>query len=199
MVKTKYLSFTLLLLTFSSPNVKAQDQETEASGTITRGDDSGFVSVAMQDGQWKIYEEYIDWNKNDSIVAIANLTNAQDETGWNYLEIQTRESSPDQLQAQAAGLAEGYLTRTAIIENYKEFFGNDICASDPDACEWIKEAFRLNTMSVEGMISQKSQTDPYWHMVNLMYLQMNGVRQGYQMKALVHPRDGNFHFKVSYL
>ena len=26
-------------------------------------------------------------------------------------EVQTRESAPDQLQAQAAGIAEGYLTR----------------------------------------------------------------------------------------
>ena len=35
--------------------------------------------------------------------------------GWMILEVQTRESSPDQLQAQAAGIAEGYLTRISII------------------------------------------------------------------------------------
>ncbi len=140
--------------------------------------------------------EYVDWNYDDTVVAIANLTNAQAETGWNILEIQTRESAPDQLQAQAAGMAEGFLTRTATIESYKEFFGNDICSTDPDACEWIKEAFRLNTQVVEGMIAQKSQTDPYWHMVNLMYLQMTGLRQGYQLRNKLDPREGNNIFKL---
>ena len=53
----------------------------------------------------------MDWDEDHSIIARANFTNAQTSTGWMFLEVQTRESAPDQLQAQAAGIAEGYLTR----------------------------------------------------------------------------------------
>ena len=48
---------------------------------------------------------------DDSIIAIANFTNSQLETGWMYLEVETKESMADELQAKAAGIAEGYLTR----------------------------------------------------------------------------------------
>ena len=100
------------------------------------GDQSGFVSVAFRgtvfkpiywrskicafshsyfhlfsDGQWNLTADYLDWDEDHSIVARANFTNAQTSTGWMFLEVQTRESAPDQLQAQAAGIAEGYLTR----------------------------------------------------------------------------------------
>ena len=65
----------------------------------------------LLDGQWNLTAEYLDWDEDHSIIARANFTNAQTSTGWMFLEVQTRESAPDQLQAQAAGIAEGYLTR----------------------------------------------------------------------------------------
>ena len=65
----------------------------------------------FSDGQWNLTAEYLDWDEDHSIIARANFTNAQTSTGWMFLEVQTRESAPDQLQAQAAGIAEGYLTR----------------------------------------------------------------------------------------
>ena len=55
--------------------------------------------------------ELLDWDADHTIIARANFTNAQSSTGWMFLEVQTREFAPDQLQAQAAGIAEGYLTR----------------------------------------------------------------------------------------
>ena len=107
----------------------------QSEGKKLIGDQSGFVSVAFrgifslkayyrskiraififpvffQDGQSNLTAEYLDWDEDHSIIARANFTNAQTSTGWMFLEVQTRESAPDQLQAQAAGIAEGYLTR----------------------------------------------------------------------------------------
>ena len=69
------------------------------------------ILIFFSDGQWNLTADYLDWDEDHSIVARANFTNAQTSTGWMFLEVQTRESAPDQLQAQAAGIAEGYLTR----------------------------------------------------------------------------------------
>ena len=53
------------------------------------------------------------------MVVWANLTNAQTRSGWLYLEITSSPHFPDQLQARAAGLAEGYLTRDLILKYYQ--------------------------------------------------------------------------------
>ncbi len=53
----------------------------------------------------------ISFSSDPTVVAVANLTNSQVETGWMYLEVQTDEAKADEMQAFAAGIAEGYLTR----------------------------------------------------------------------------------------
>ncbi len=48
---------------------------------------------------------------NSSIVARATFVNSQLEDGWTHLEIVTNEVAADDVQATAAGMAEGFLTR----------------------------------------------------------------------------------------
>ena len=43
-------------------------------------------------------EDKIAWTKNDSLVARAVFDNAQNWSGWMYLEIVTKESAPVDLQ-----------------------------------------------------------------------------------------------------
>ena len=100
--------FILVFCLSISINYGQTDTETIEK---TIGDPSGFVSVSYRDGQWNLTAEFLDWEEDHSIIARANFTNAQSSTGWMFLEVQTRESAPDQLQAEAAGMAEGYLTR----------------------------------------------------------------------------------------
>ena len=38
------------------------------------------------------------------------------------------------------------------------------------------------------MIAQHSQNDPYWHQVNLYYLQMLGMTQGYNLRYVEEDR-----------
>lgn len=153
------------------------------------GDPSGAVSVSFQDGNWTITPGLMDWDDDINLVARANFTNAQSSTGWMMLEVETRESAPDQLQAEAAGIAEGYLTRISILEAYREFFLHDaICLENEGFCQWAASKFEANEALVSGKIKQFSQTEPYWHQVNLYYLQMEGMSKGYLEKALQDPR-----------
>ncbi len=41
------------------------------------------------------------------------------KTGWGFLEVETKSSWPDDQQAFAAGMAEGYLTRDLIYYFWK--------------------------------------------------------------------------------
>ena len=66
-------------------------------------------------------------------------------------------SSPDELQAEAAGMAEGYLTYTSIVEFYKEFFMNGICSKKPLLCQWVHQRLKINQAWVDGMVAQHSQ------------------------------------------
>ena len=55
----------------------------------------------------------------DSVVVWANLTDDQENNGWKYLEITTNEKMKNEIQAKAAGFAEGYLTRNFIYHYYQ--------------------------------------------------------------------------------
>jgi hypothetical protein len=57
----------------------------------------------------------LEWNDGASlrnVVARGSFENAQNKTGWMFLEIQTSESADDKVQARAAGILEGYFTRS---------------------------------------------------------------------------------------
>ena len=111
----------------------------------------------------------------------ANITNAQNSTGWHILEVQTKEAAPDHLQAMAAGLAEGYLTRISIIELYKQHYKGYRNCSDK-FCYWLKDTFEKNRAFIEDKIEEFSESDSYWHQVNLFYTQMEGMKRGYQLR-----------------
>ena len=61
--------------------------------------------------QLQIKEEDIAWSSDPTVAARASFVNAQNATGWMYLEITTNVDMQDEVQAMAAGLLEGYLTR----------------------------------------------------------------------------------------
>ena len=79
-------------------------------------------------------------NLLESVVVWATFTDDQNDNGWMFLEISTNQAFPDEVQAKAAGFAEGYLTRNSIHEYYKEFFAKDICKGEEGAkvCEYMK-------------------------------------------------------------
>ena len=63
----------------------------------------------------QVLDSLIDFNHAEkNIVARAKFTNTLREDGWSRLEIVTNEEAPDERQAVAAGIAEGYLTKLAV-------------------------------------------------------------------------------------
>jgi hypothetical protein len=60
----------------------------------------------------------LEWNDEASlrdVVARGSFENAQNKTGWMFLEIQTSELADDKVQARAAGILEGYFTRSLTV------------------------------------------------------------------------------------
>ena len=65
------------------------------------------------------------------------------------------------------------------MEHFKEFFAKDTCKTNPDFCDWVKkEVLDKNTEFVKENIKSKAASEPYWHQVNLLYKQMEGMREG---------------------
>ena len=54
--------------------------------------------------------EVKDWKENSSIIAQAKFENDQQQSGWMFLNIESKGEASDELQAYAAGLLEGYVT-----------------------------------------------------------------------------------------
>jgi len=153
---------------------------------VVNMDQSKTISVAkLTSGRFvvlpgkKLFQKVVVW---------AQLTNTQTENGWMQLEITSNEGFDDADQALAAGIAEGYLTRNTITEYYQEFFGNDLCKDDADKekegfCNWMRGQMDTNQEWVDRKVEEEGKTDPFWHMVHLFYLQMEGLAMGWEHRT----------------
>ena len=80
------------------------------------------------------------------------------------------------------------MDRTYIVESYKEYYANDVCKSNPKLCAWLKQRFAENTEYVNGMVEKEGKTNPYWHQVNLIYQQIEGISRGKKVSLRVNLR-----------
>ena len=135
-------------------NRLSEDMNVDHSDTV-------FASYIKARDSWVVVRDVEDWLYNDTIGAQAKFENKQQETGWMYLNVETKEKFSDEKQAYAAGLLEGYLTGVYIVEQYKEFYGNDICKSKPDTCKWLKQRIKSNKDWVNEEAKLYSNSDPY--------------------------------------
>ena len=150
---------------------------------VTVTDDNKVISILSVGDKFEVLPGR---NIFESVVAWANFTDDQRSNGWMYLEITTNQAFPDDLQAKAAGFAEGYLTRNTIYEYYKEFYANDICNDKEGSkvCQYMKDQIMVNDLWIRENIESKAQVDPFWHMVRLFYQQMEGMMDGWITKTL---------------
>lgn len=87
-----------------------------SSNCVWVADVSQTISVIYKAGEFEVLPGL---NYYASVVAWARFTNDQLTNGWMNLEITTNEHFPDEIQAQAAGFAEGYLTKESIYNYYQ--------------------------------------------------------------------------------
>ena len=158
------------------------------TGDDVRVDNSQAISVAAVADGFDILPGY---QLLASVVVWANFSNDQAGNGWMYLEITSNAAFPDQVQAKAAGVAEGYLTRNSMYEYYKEFYTNDLCNDErgEKLCSYIRKQIEQNDVWMKEEIVKKAESSPYWHMVNLFTTQIEGLMVGWKKKTI--ELDGN--------
>jgi len=146
-------------------------------------DKSKVISVAAVGDSFNVLPGY---QLLESVVVWANFTNDQKKTGWMYLEISSNTKFPDEVQAKAAGFAEGYLTSNSIYEYYKEFYANDLCKGENGTkfCNYIKKQIQINDKWLDTTIKKEAKSDPFWHMVNLFNTQVDGLLEGWTKKTM---------------
>ncbi|XP_059091738.1 putative phospholipase B-like 2 [Tigriopus californicus] len=116
--------------------------------------------------------------KKATTVAWGNFTNAINQTGWSFFEVETDASFPDEIQAHAAGYLEGQLTSKLIywhwINNMRTY-----CQDKEELCQRIVKHVHANTLWIQSMVEKKRKARAYWHQVGLSYDQYNGLVAGY--------------------
>ncbi|KAL6258786.1 hypothetical protein P5V15_010734 [Pogonomyrmex californicus] len=101
------------------------------------------------------------------------------ESGWSIIEIETSSKYPDTVQAYAAGMLEGSLTWQMIHHHWQNTV-NVICKKRPGISRIWKLFLRTNSDIVRKEAESYAATDPFWHMVRLFYLQLDGLEAGWK-------------------
>lgn len=117
-----------------------------------------------------------DVNKSNSI-AWGIFTDEIQTTGWSYLEVFTNPFFMDHQQAYAAGLVEARLTGPLIERQFSNVYGN-YCTPDPDYCQRLHAFLEMNLEYMLNSTRAYSGSDPYWHQVGLVLVQLAGLQTG---------------------
>jgi len=142
------------------------------SWTADKGYDIKIFGVGFSDPDPINYE----W------VAKARYQNFMNKTGWGFVEVETSNSYPDDIQAYAAGMAEGYLTRDLIFYFYKNVIEH-YCDEKPVVCKYINKYIQQNRDWTNQNIAQFKASSDYWHQVNLVFQQTDGMLYGFRKAA----------------
>lgn len=105
-------------------------------------------------------------------------------SNFGKLRVVSFEGFPDELQMQAAGWIEGYLSAPAISDqcaNIHSYF-TGVIYTDYDlteAVQWLKE----QEAWVKQQVLEKRDAEPQWRAVGLVQTQFDGLVEGYQAAA----------------
>lgn len=100
-------------------------------------------------------------------------------TGWAILDIETQHNYPDWVQAFAAGALEGSLTWQMIYWHWQNTVQSP-CVDREDYCNRVKDYLQQNFDWVKQEADAKS-ADPYWHQIKLFYMQLEGIKFGFEL------------------
>ncbi|CAF1458588.1 unnamed protein product [Rotaria magnacalcarata] len=113
----------------------------------------------------------------DHVLATGFWDQTYNKTGWSVLEIQTLDNETNFDQAYSAGVLEGQFTRELIGYQWQNNI-DDICTNKTEFCYYLKQFFLIQ---LDWMYTQIESypNDEYWHQVNLLLIQLNGLIDGY--------------------
>lgn len=126
-------------------------------------------------------------------VAYAAFKNSVNQTGWSMLILSTNGSFDDELQAHAAGMAEGYISADHIMM-YFNATAAGYCAADSAFCTTLQNYIDTNDKWIQDNL-KSNKNDPYWKHVNLVNKQIEGMVSGYEASKMM-PAMSLFDFKL---
>ena len=147
-------------------------------------------------GKYKVVE-----GRLDKMAAAYAVYNKSYETkGWDFLTVSSYDGVddkyPDEVKNYAMGFLEGVLTYKRIyyfffnLNNYKYNKNN---GTMPDS---TYEFFQKNLLFMQNNTSLYKDSDPYWHEVNNLYMQMRGLHEGYNLMAPDSEKIDLVHFQT---
>lgn len=125
------------------------------------------------------------WGQGNDLIAVplhaarAYYKTGIFEHGWSYIEIETSSKYPDTVQAYAAGLLEGSLTWQLIHHHWHNTV-RVVCEEKVAECRKLTRYLRENTITIRQRAELLENTDPFWHMVRLFYMQLDGLEAGWK-------------------
>ncbi|KAL3088134.1 hypothetical protein niasHS_009420 [Heterodera schachtii] len=133
-----------------------------------------YKSVCLVDGKPTVVDGFECSNQ----IAVGRYKNAINMTGWSFLEVETKPEAEPEMQAYAAGILEGTLTRHTL-ELHLMNVVYDYCNDYQTYCNNLKLYLKQNLEYVQERLAKAPADDPYWQGVKRVYLQMTGVWHGF--------------------
>ena len=105
-------------------------------------------------------------------------------TGWGRLEMHTNGSFPDEVQAEAAGFLEGYLTAEMIWYTYVNVI-EEYCKDEyASYCSRVMSFLSQVMTWADVQVSLSPQKEAaYWHQYKLILIQQQGLMNGFNTLA----------------
>ncbi|XP_022780516.1 putative phospholipase B-like 2 isoform X1 [Stylophora pistillata] len=142
------------------------------------GDDE-IYSATLENGGYSS-KFLIQKGNYDDPVARGKLSGSIQKSGWEFFQVVTSGDYQDNQQAFVVGMLEGHMTSHLIDMHWQNTLA-DYCTEDPDFCFSLGQFLGENLSWMKFQI-QNNPTDEYWHQVELVLEQLEGLKEGYKEK-----------------
>ena len=165
----------------------------KSSQSFHSGADVVYASIHKNESnEWIIENTF-----NNDRIAAAKYTVGLEKIGWDLLAVKTNKNFPDDLQAEAAGRLEGYLTRERIWNHWRNL--NLKTWEGKNMEESSREFFKLQEEYILELYNSNPQ-DPINANAYYLLRQLNGLRDSYNfyVKDEMKIDDIEFHTITSF-
>ncbi|XP_054169360.1 putative phospholipase B-like 2 [Oppia nitens] len=121
-------------------------------------------------------------------IAWALYSNTINKTGFAQLEVHTNPVHEDSAQAYHAGFIEGYLTAQLMAMHWR----NQIdlyCDNNQKYCKRMFKFLDKNLNITQEKAKALRNESIYWHQIGLIFEQLTGLQDGYNVKLWSHIPD----------
>jgi hypothetical protein len=144
-----------------------------------------YMNICLNETTSKLYASSKEGDC-DKRIALGRYWNGVNQTGWGVLEVETFDPFDPELQAYAAGVVEGILTKLQIYYHFRNTV-EGMCTNQTAYCERLYKYLTGNLDWIRTTVRAKPKDDIYWRQVNLTFAQLTGMWHGYNNKRSYKP------------